>query len=1079
MSSASYSEGELLAQSREIEIDIDTNPLDLEIDIDLVPTRAKKTNFKNIYARHWKNIESNPEQMQEIESKLMIEAFHENASIELIDKEIVTQLNNVDDVLRNFFRKADSTRIATSDCVKILNRKLRYVEFWLRRRNKLHYELINFDKICKMFVQKRIETSTHEINRLWQLRAAINRKDWIKKSEEMERWTCRNSIASDIPIFLEHCRLLLIKCKSKLYKQLSKAEIKDEQLALKKQFDVNASECLKTIFSNASQKTCRIEKEMLNDFWRKENESKGVSDTTFLPRNLYDASEKVTLEKNNKANSAITMKELEYVISRLKTKKATGPDNIPNEFWKLNSDHIRKWLFRIFQLCLNLKKIPNSWKAGITVLFHKSGDENDCRNWRPITLLNTIYKVLATIISNRIQYHWIPSISKHQKGFQNINGCHENLMNILRMMEADALERDCPSLPKLQTLIFFIDFRNAFGSTEHKLIFDVLKMIGADSGPLVELIKDIYTNSTFQIQYGKKLLTPINRGRGVFQGDPLSPSLFLLAIDPILRWIHQDGEGFEFFRIAGRRLANGNQIKTSLGSLGYADDMAFIRRHLADIKLICNKLKIVQDKLLIVVNARKCGVMASGVTLEEYTNARIWIDSNDSNSMIPYVSEYKYLGLLISSKLFSRNARANAIEEIESKELQIVRDKAANIHHSSLSVTQKLKALKWIACGRIRYLAPVLQFSRKFIAKCNSTLRIYTRKIFRLPNGTLNAVFHIPPSWGGFGLPILHKDLAIQKLKFWTSIMAKEGISKDIFIMSLFNEAHITGYHVKTSRTTQKYRGLQTSTDNAPYAFFRLYPSGMQNGNKFRYAMTLKGPSLLNTSYWQCAVIEMFSLGITVDWTGFKKSIGPIGPHLEKAVKCGIRIKIEYNDGQEIYHDLSTSASKKQLKLTEKILANIKKDPRQCEFASLQNKEEQEKRGHSGFKAHFFSKLSQKESERQLEMAGMAKLLSTYNPRISDSAIRFIVKARFNIVGNAVYKRIYNIRSSSKCPRNGCNEEEWTSHIISGCFPALYKKRHDAVQNILTRKIEGYCQNIIIDKATLDNSMARPDISYC
>ena len=35
------------------------------------------------------------------------------------------------------------------------------------------------------------------------------------------------------------------------------------------------------------------------------------------------------------------------------------------------------------------------------------------------------------------------------------------------------------------------------------------------------------------------------------------------------------------------------------------------------------------------------------------------------------------------------------------------------------------------------------------------------------------------------------------------------------------------------------------------------------------------------------------------------------------------------------------------------------------------------------------------------------------------------------------------------------------------------------MQNILTRKIEGYCQNIIIDKATLDNSMARPDISYC
>jgi hypothetical protein len=117
--------------------------------------------------------------------------------------------------------------------------------------------------------------------------------------------------------------------------------------------------------------------------------------------------------------SSIQLSETEVVgvLRKLNSRKACGPDNIPNRLLIELADVIAPSLCEIFNMSLNLGVVPLKWKmANITPVF-KREDPTLAMNYRPISLLCTLSKVLERCVHNHSYQHLEPQIYQMQHGF--------------------------------------------------------------------------------------------------------------------------------------------------------------------------------------------------------------------------------------------------------------------------------------------------------------------------------------------------------------------------------------------------------------------------------------------------------------------------------------------------------------------------------------------------------------------------------------------------------------------------------------------------------------------------------------
>ena len=90
------------------------------------------------------------------------------------------------------------------------------------------------------------------------------------------------------------------------------------------------------------------------------------------------------------------------MIEKLKRRKAPGPDGIPTELLKQMTNDNKRGLLRLLQKWWREEDIEEEELQARVVLIYKKGDTNKFENYRPISLLNTLYKVYAAIIQIRI-----------------------------------------------------------------------------------------------------------------------------------------------------------------------------------------------------------------------------------------------------------------------------------------------------------------------------------------------------------------------------------------------------------------------------------------------------------------------------------------------------------------------------------------------------------------------------------------------------------------------------------------------------------------------------------------------------
>ncbi|GBN17597.1 Retrovirus-related Pol polyprotein from type-2 retrotransposable element R2DM, partial [Araneus ventricosus] len=397
-----------------------------------------------------------------------------------------------------------------------------------------------------------------------------------------------------------------------------------------------------------------------------------------------------------------------------------GPDRITYHHWR-QIDPSTKTLTTIFNLCLEFKKIPEDWKSATTILIPKDGDAADPRNWRPIALSNTLYKLFTKCLAARLS-DWCSRydvLSHCQKGFLPHDGVLEHNY-ALKNAELTAREK------KKEICIAWVDVSNAFGALPHSAIFDALHNAKVGQG-FVELVRDIYCGSTTQVLTNGTRTEEIPILSGVKQGCPLSGILFNIAIDPTIRRLQ--GEATEH-RV-----------------LAFADDVAIIAQSPAELQQQLNLISEDFERISLTLNpAKSVSFHLSGATPIGTRDTTFFINDQPLRILKEF-ENHKFLGKPVGYNPIPDFNDVNAIGKL-----------GKSIAESLLAPWQKLDALKCFFYPTMQFAMRTGTFNKTVWAKLDTAMRKFIKIILNLPEIASNKYLYGSRKLGCMGMPIAAEE---------------------------------------------------------------------------------------------------------------------------------------------------------------------------------------------------------------------------------------------------------------------------------------------------------------------------------
>ena len=266
--------------------------------------------------------------------------------------------------------------------------------------------------------------------------------------------------------------------------------------------------------------------------------------------NLPTTSENTKIE----TDAEITLEEVEESIKNTKNNKAPSPDGFSNEFFKVFSHQLKHWILRLFKESIDVKQFPETILEGIITCIPKTGKErNQIKNWRPLTMLNSIYKFFSSIMAKIIKSTLNQIINPDQTGLISNRFIGENSRLLFDTL-CHCENTDTPGM------LIIVDYAKAFDTIEWEFIDHCLGQFGFGSF-IREAVKLLQNNSFSRVEQNGYLSEKNLISRGCRQGDPISPYLFVICAEVLSHVIRECDE------VKGIKIGD-TEIKLSQ----YADD---------------------------------------------------------------------------------------------------------------------------------------------------------------------------------------------------------------------------------------------------------------------------------------------------------------------------------------------------------------------------------------------------------------------------------------------------------------------------------------------------------------------------
>ena len=424
---------------------------------------------------------------------------------------------------------------------------------------------------------------------------------------------------------------------------------------------------------------------------------------------------------------------LKYVINRTHNWKATGTDRIHNYWYKKLTSIHKPLLIHINSFIKSPNTLPQFLTQGITYMLAK--DKADICNpakYRPITCLQTLYKIITACITELIYKHIDSNsiLAEQQKGCRRYSqGCKEQLI-IDFVTSKQALTK------RKNIYTMYIDYKKAFDSVPHSWLLYILKLYKI-SPIIIEFLKCNMQKWTTKLKVNNNGHTvetePISIRRGIFQGDSLSPLWFCLSINPLSDMLNKSNKGYNIKQ---------TNTQYTLSHLIYMDDIKLYASNLRDIKKLADITEMFSVDIKMELGIDKCKMQSirrgkkENNTYELKTGEKIEEIDNDNG--------YRYLGYQQTRQIHQRETKIEINQKFKQRLTMIL--------NTNLNSRNTIKAINTFVVPILTYSFGIIRWSQSELQKLQRTINTQMTKFRKHHPRSCIQRLTTPKHEGGRGL---------------------------------------------------------------------------------------------------------------------------------------------------------------------------------------------------------------------------------------------------------------------------------------------------------------------------------------
>lgn len=412
---------------------------------------------------------------------------------------------------------------------------------------------------------------------------------------------------------------------------------------------------------------------------------------------------------NHELDKAMVIDELIEVLAKAKINKAPGGDRVPVEFYKNAPREFLNMILKVFNNIYDKSSVPASFvKAIIFPLYKRKGDEKLLQNFRGLSFIDSIAKLFAGILKNRL-VKWLNTenlLHEFQAGFRAGYSTVDQIFALYNTVQLIWAQNS-----KKKVYAFFVDFRSAFDRVDRRAMFYKLYNLGV-STKMLSAIKGLFHSTSAAVWTERGLTDDFEVTMGVKQGCVISPVLFALYLNDL------------YDELDGGVTIAGLKIKL----LAYADDVVIVADNIVTMRRMIGNLECYCEKWNLEVNLAKSRIVVFKPSGGKTSGKENWYFRGNP---IVKVNEYEYLGIKFSSTL---NFKRHLIAKLSRAKLGLNSFGSVLFSNKNINFAKKLRLFHATSRSVLCYGAQVWGWQQ--FDEVEKIQRFFLKKIFGLPQNT-------------------------------------------------------------------------------------------------------------------------------------------------------------------------------------------------------------------------------------------------------------------------------------------------------------------------------------------------------
>ena len=240
----------------------------------------------------------------------------------------------------------------------------------------------------------------------------------------------------------------------------------------------------------------------------------------------------ITPQAAQRAGAArISAGEVAKALRGSNPSSASGPDGLPYTAWQLGDGIFFSLLAALFSAIHTCGRVPAGFLHGRLTIIFKKGDAADLSNYRPITVLDTVYRILGRVLAVRFGAAMGASVGREQGAFLKGRSIGDNI-HLLQLLPHALLSHG------ISGGVAFLDIQKAYDTISRPFLLRLMSAHGAD-GNMLHWVSLLLSDTTAVAVVNGAVSPPATWAAGVRQGCPLSPYLYLFVAEALACWLRE------------------------------------------------------------------------------------------------------------------------------------------------------------------------------------------------------------------------------------------------------------------------------------------------------------------------------------------------------------------------------------------------------------------------------------------------------------------------------------------------------------------------------------------------------------